>query len=56
MNKENDEHDSGEAEISMGEIDNEWYTFVKDAKTIVPQTEISVQEKEFFMETEFARY
>ena len=48
VNKENDEHDSGEAEESMGG----WYTFVKDAKTIVPQTEASVQEKEFCPETE----
>ena len=52
VNNENNEHDSGEAEESMGEIDNEWYTFVKDAKTIVPETEAPVQEKEFYLETE----
>ena len=52
VNNENNEHDSGEAEESIGEIDNEWYTFVKDAKTIVPETEAPVQEKEFYLETE----
>ena len=30
VNKENDEHDSGEADESIGEIDNQWYTFVSD--------------------------
>ena len=40
----NDDHDddTGNGEESMGEIDNEWYTFVKNAKTFVPKTDTSV--------------
>ena len=48
----NEENDSDDAFESMGEIDNQWYTFVKNIKTFVPEIEASVQEKEFCMETE----
>ena len=50
VNNENDE--SGDADDSIGEIDNEWYTFVKNAKTSIPKTEVPVQEKEFCIENE----
>ena len=33
VNNDNDEHDSGEAKEFMGEIDNQWTSFVKNAKT-----------------------
>ena len=51
MNKDagNDEDYPGE---SMGEIDNEWYTFVKNAETFVPEPDTPVQEKELNLETE----
>ena len=52
MNNKNDKHDSSEAGESISKIDNQWDTFVKDSITIVPQTEASVQEKEFCPETE----
>ena len=48
---ENDEDDLGEAEENMDEIDNEWYTLVKNAKSSVPETDDPVQEKEFYLET-----
>ena len=48
----NEENDSDDAFESMGEIDNRWYTFVKNTKTFVPETVASVQEKEFCLETE----
>ena len=43
------ENDSGDrdADESMGEIDNEWYTFVKNAKKNERETEGPFQEKEF---------
>ena len=49
----NDEHDSGEiaAEESLGEIDNEWYTFVKNTNTSEPDTEL-LKEKESENNTE----
>ena len=52
VNNKNDKHDSSEAGESISKIDNQWDTFVKDSITIVPQTEASVQEKEFCPETE----
>ena len=41
VNDENDAN-SGDAEESIGEIDNEWYTFVKNTKTFVPETDAPV--------------
>ena len=48
----NEENDSDDAFESMGEIDNEWYTFVTDAKTFIPEIDAPVQEKEFCTENE----
>ena len=45
VNNENEEHDANEAEEFMGEIDNQWYTFVKSTKTVVPDHEAPVQGK-----------
>ena len=50
MNDVNDGN-SGDEEESMGEIDNECYTFVKNTKTYIPEKH-PVHEKEFCMETE----
>ena len=49
---ENNEYDPDDADESMGEIDNEWYTFVKNAKIFVPKIDTPVQDKEFYLETE----
>ena len=48
------EHNSDDDDGSLEEIDNEWYTFVKNTKTFVPETEASVPEKEFSPETELS--
>ena len=51
VNEENDSYDAFES-MGLGEIDSEWYTFVTDAKTFIPEIDAPVQEKEFCTENE----
>ena len=49
---ENDERDPGDADESVSEIDNDWYTFIKNSKTSEQEPDEPFQEEESYTETE----